>query len=300
MKNKPLMIALAVVAATTVIVPSTTLPGLAKLGILVLLIVVFLYSQRATLFFARGNRELSKANPDMEKVWRSYAKACKAGLPAVRIIAIANAHIQRGGLEEGRRLLDSPEVKALEDEKALAQVQLILSMADARDRNLESAIARLAALWEKGSREKTLYVNLTTYLLAAGEILHADELLAEAHEEEITSPGLDDNRGWSAILKGDWDTAAAIYDSLFADSEPGFPEAYLHAAQVRFHYGLTEDGVILLGQALQKRFTHVTGADAAVIQEITDALSDEEKGEGTLALLEEKKDAVAAGVSPWV
>ncbi|AEC01529.1 tetratricopeptide repeat protein [Parasphaerochaeta coccoides] len=299
MKHKSLMIAFAVAAAITITLPATVLPGLGKLGILALLLFLFLYAQRATLFFVQGNRELSRPMPDMEKVWHSYARACKAGLPAKRLIDIANAHIQRGDVDEGRMLLDSPAVKALEDEKDRARIQLIQSMADFRDGNLKGAVARLVGLREKGIRDKTLYINLSTYLLAAGEMSQADELLAEAQDEDISSAGLDDNRGWSAIIKGDWDAAATIYDALFKDSSPGFPEAFLHAAQVRFHYALVEDGLILLGEALEKRFSCVTGAAVPVIQDIIDTLSDEGKMNATLAVLEDKRAVVAAGGSPW-
>ncbi len=300
MKKKPLMIFFAVLAGVAILVPEAYMPSIVKASILLALGALFLYFQRSFLFFAQANRELMKPSPRTDKVWTSYKKACAAGLPAPRIVSVANAFIQRGDAAYGRELLHRPEVEELEDKTLKNQIQLILSMADTREGNMPQAIERLQALYEEGVREKTLFINLTTYLLAEGFSDKADLLLAEADEAGLTSPGLDDNKGWSAILQDKWDEAAEIYDALLEGSGPGFPEAYLHAAQVRFHLNLVEDGIALLGLALTKRFSYVTGADKDVIQQMIDRLADEQADTGVLLRnLDEQKARVAAGKSPW-
>ena len=75
-----------------------------KVGIDVLLILLFLYIRRGYIFFYRGAVSMNKGPQD--KIWPNFEKALKAGVDIERQLMIGSAFVQRGDAARGLEILE--------------------------------------------------------------------------------------------------------------------------------------------------------------------------------------------------
>ena len=222
-----------------------------KIGIDVLLILLFLYIRRGYIFFYRGAVSMNKGPQD--KIWPNFEKALKAGVDIERQLMIGSAFVQRGDAARGLEILEKviANPKAAESAKTAT---VTCSMGYWRLGDMDKAIKVLEELQATGYRDDNLSVNLESYLLERKDLEGAKKAIDTGRPEKTETNGLMDNRGWYNIQNGEWDKAKEVYDELIDDRNAKFPEAYLHGAQVSIHENDIEQAIDRLGWGVGKKF----------------------------------------------
>ena len=222
-----------------------------KIGIDVLLILLFLYIRRGYIFFYRGAVSMNKGPQD--KIWPNFEKALKAGVDIERQLMIGSAFVQRGDAARGLEILE----KVIANPKAgdsAKTATVTCSMGYWRLGNLDKAVEVLEELQATGYTDDNLSVNLESYLLEKKDLKGAKKAIDKGRPEKTETNGLMDNRGWYYIQKGEWDKAKEVYDELIDDRNAKFPEAYLHGAQVSIHENNVEQAIDRLSWGVGKKF----------------------------------------------
>ena len=222
-----------------------------KIGIDVLLILLFLYIRRGYIFFYRGAVAINKG--PAEKIWPNFEKALKAGVDTERQLMIGSAFVQRGDAARGLEILE----KVIANPKAgdsAKTATVTSSMGYWRLGDMDKAIKVLEELQATGYTDDNLSVNLESYLLERKDLEGAKKAIDTGRPEKTETNGLMDNRGWYYIQKGEWDKAKEVYDELIDDRNAKFPEAYLHGAQVSIHENNVEQAIDRLGWGVGKKF----------------------------------------------
>ena len=222
-----------------------------KVGIDVLLILLFLYIRRGYIFFYRGAVAINKG--PAEKIWPNFEKALKAGVDTERQLMIGSAFVQRGDAARGLEILE----KIIANPKAgdsAKTATVTSSMGYWRLGDMNKAIKVLEELQATGYTDDNLSVNLESYLLERKDLEGAKKAIDTGRPEKTETNGLMDNRGWYYIQSGEWDKAKEVYDELIDDRNAKFPEAYLHGAQVSIHENDIEQAIDRLGWGVGKKF----------------------------------------------
>lgn len=89
-----------------------------------------------------------------------------------------------------------------------------------------------------------------------------------------------------------------MYEELTEERKPKFPEAYVHAAQVKIHFGEYEDAIDLLERALGQKFVLTAGVSADIVEGMLDDLRDPALRKQTAAAIDAGARIVAAGGAP--
>ncbi|WP_422478012.1 tetratricopeptide repeat protein [Pleomorphochaeta sp. DL1XJH-081] len=247
-----------------------------RLLLIILIFAGFIYWKRGYILVALGSRALSAKQPDAEKAWRLYLKAWKAGLPANYTIMLGNLFVQRGDKEIALQIYDS----VLEKERGKRQPdgEIIISARIARtmalwvlDRRNE-AIDELQTVYDEGRRDKTLLINLGTYLLADDRLDAASALLDECEQLIDQSPGLTDNKGLYLLKTGALVEAHQLYEELLSRDDIRFPEAYVHAAKVMIALGKMRKARTYLQQSLEREFFRTSTVSRDEVEQLLEEL----------------------------
>lgn len=213
------------------------------------------FLNRALIFFIQGNRNiLNKKANTTDKAWEYYRKAFNTGkLDPKYLVTMGNVLAQRGdpnfSIEVLNQVLNNQKASTILKNQARVQKSMALERLD----KIEEAIDILQIARKNGYKDKSLYINLGCYLLFNDNILEANEVLDESIDYEATNAGSFDNRGWLYIVKEEWEKASNLYSEMM-DRNPNFPDPYVHAAQVKLHYGNKKDAIYLLNQAITKKW----------------------------------------------
>lgn len=204
--------------------------------------------------------------------------------------------LQRGDSEEGKQIIEDYFTAEKGRNENLDNVaKTMVSMAYWMDGDLEKAIECVKEVHESGYQDKNLFINYTTYALAAGDLEKAEELLDEAGQLEHSSPGgIRDSRGWLYLLRGNWEEADILFKDLI-EKGPRFPEPYVHHAQVKIHFGQVGDAIELLKKALDARYANTSGFSKEIIQGMIDGLENPETRRKSAMEIDRDTISVAVG-----
>lgn len=249
---------------------------LARIIIIAFIFGVDFYLNRALLFFVQANRHiLNKKGNTMDKAWVYYRKAFDTGqLELKYLVTMGNVLAQRGDPYFSIEVLDKVLKNNKADKTLKNQARVQKSMALERLDKIEEAIDILQEAREQGYKEKSLYINLVCYLLFNDDIDKAVEVLDESKEYEKTNAGSLDNRGWLFIAQGRWDEAAQLYSEMM-DRKPAFPDPYVHAVQVKLHYGKIDEAISLLKISIEKKWSSASFFNQDIIKEMIKNLEEE-------------------------
>jgi tetratricopeptide (TPR) repeat protein len=254
---------LTVVLIAILLVVVLPIPQDAKSLLVVIILLGLVFYRRGYFYVAIASRALNGKHVDEEKAWRYYEKGWKAGLPPKYTVMLGNLFIQRGDVHVAVKILDSVIEKQKNAKKPdigiLASARISRSMASWVLGQVGEAIDILYAVRSEGQADKNLYINLTSYLLEERRLEEAWEIIEEAAGKMTESPGMTDNRGWYLLLTQQYKEADKLYNPLISDSKPRFPEAYVHAAQVKTALGKISKARELYEEALTKPFYQTTG-----------------------------------------
>jgi tetratricopeptide (TPR) repeat protein len=271
------------------------LDPLTNVIIMVATLLIAYLINRSSIFFIRGNLALSsKKEKKHVNAWKYYRKAFAIGhLSEKYITTAASFFIQLDDVEFGMKQLDGVIEKTQDNEtRQIAKIQK--SMALQRQGKLDEAIDTLNEVRESKYKSLYLSVNLSSYLIFAGRYDEARTVLDEGAEYINQSAGLFDNKGWLDIVAGKWKDASKLYTEML-DRGPRFPDPYLHAAQVKLHYGKIEEAVTLLNISLTKKWNETSLIKKDMVEEFIKNLSDEDKKVSYAHLIDQSPIEVARG-----
>jgi len=295
-KNMGLWLSLLIILGIGVL-PTTPL---VKICIILILVGGFVFWKRSIFFYIQGNRHLVKKDQqEWHKAWPLYQKALHSGLlPAYRI-TVASMYIQRNDANIGKAIIEDylAEKKKKED-KALNNIaKTMLSMVYWMQDDMDKATLMVKEVYDSGYRDKNLFINYGAYALEQGDLKTAQMLVEEGSQYEKESPGIHDNHGWLFLLEGKWDEANKLYNTL-VDRGPAFPEPFLHAAQVRIHFGKVGEAIELLEKALLSRYTNTTNIRKETIEALKERLEDTRTRRAGALEIDQNTALVASGKLP--
>lgn len=295
-KNLGLWLSLLIILGILVLPTTPIVKGV----IIAIVVGGFIYWKRSIFYYIQANKHLVKKDTqEWEKAWPLYQKALKSGLiPAYRITA-ASMYIQRSDAQVGKSILEEylAQEKKNEDITLTNIAKTMLSMVYWMHGDMEGATALVKEVYDSGYRDKNLFINYGTYALEQGDLEQARILIQEGAEYEQESPGIHDNHGWLCMLEGAWKTADKLYTTLI-ERGPAFPEPYVHAAQVKIHYGKVGEALELLDKALQARYSNTTSIKKEVVQALRDRLEDPKTRRAGALEIERNTALVARGELP--
>lgn len=206
--------------------------------------------------------------------------------------------LQRGDVSEGKKIIEEYLAGSKGKDANLDNIaRIMVSMAYWMEGDVQKAIKTVEDVYASGYRDRNLYINYSTYLLENGDFEQAQQLLDEAWETQKASPGIQDNRGWVHLLKGEWEEAEQLYSQLVG-TKPHFPEPYVHYAQVLIHFGEAVKAADTLEGALQARFLNSCSMRKETIQGMIDGLRDPQTRVRTAKEIDSDPIAVSSGKAP--
>lgn len=295
-KNLGLWLSLLIFLGITVL-PTTPV---VKIGIALILVVGFIFWKRSIFFYIQGNRHLAKKDQQQwHKAWPLYQKALHSGLVPAYRITIASMYIQRDDANEGKAIIEEylAQEKKKEDVALTNIAKTMLSMVYWMEDDMDKATGLVKEVYDSGYRDKNLFINYGTYALEQGDLATAHMLVEQGREYEKTSPGIHDNHGWLCLLEGKWDEAEEIYTTLVGRG-PTFPEPFLHAAQVKIHYGKVGEALELFEKALLARYSNTTSISKETIRALKERLEDPKTRRSGALEIEQNTTLVASGKLP--
>lgn len=297
-KNMGLWLSLLIILGI-VVLPTTTVN---KIVIALILVGSFVFWKRSIFFYIQGNRHLVKKDQgEWHKAWPLYQKALRSGLVPAYRVTVASMYIQRSDANEGKAIIEEYLAKKKKKEDlALTNIaKTMLSMVYWMQNDMTKATLMVKEVYDSGYRDKNLFINYGTYALEQGDLMTARMLVEEGKAYEKESPGIHDNHGWLCLLEGKWDEANELYTTLISRG-PAFPEPFLHAAQVRLHYGNVGEALDLLEKALQARYSNTTSIRKETIRALKERLEDPRTRRAGALEIDQNTQLVASGKLPPV
>mgnify|MGYP002152258556 CR=1 FL=1 len=249
-----------------------------KILLLIIALGIMLFLKRGYILVALGSRALHAKHADPQKAWNYYIRAWKSGLPSHYTVMLANLFVQRGDPKVAMEIYESvleKELKKRTDSDTLINVRISRTMGLwALDRG-DEAIDELQKLYGEGRRDRSLLINLGTYLLESDRLDEAGLMLEECADLIPESPGMTDNKGLYLLKRGSYEEAREVYDFLLSREKPQFPEAYVHAAQTWLALGNLTAAYGLLQQAEELEFFQTASVTKAMVQQMMQDIQDD-------------------------
>ncbi|OQY32952.1 MAG: hypothetical protein B6241_09340 [Spirochaetaceae bacterium 4572_59] len=222
--------------------------------IIAAIVILLLIKYWNFFLFVMGLQALKKGQ--YEKAVKYIKTASQSGMKAKHKLTCGYVLLTRGLIEEADTIL-KPLLGTGEKRFSHKEARIYYSLLQWQKGELNSAVEALENLMKEGYITTILYTNLGFYLIEQGELQKALELNLEAHEYNDSSKGIMDNLGLNYIKLGEWEKAVPLYEKLMK-TEPTFPEAYFHSAQVLSQQGKQKEALETLTKGLQQRFTCIS------------------------------------------
>lgn len=288
-RNRNDMIALAAIAVLFLVLCFGGLDMGGQIVVTVLCVGIFAWAKRGLWLLVRANRAYTDKNPAKRpSAIPLYKKAVKAGLGPKHTVTAASILIQEGAVQEGRTALEKmiadPGIKK-KSAFEWNQAKVALSMAFYVDKDYERALSLCQEVIDSGHRDKNLYVNMCTYLLALGKVKEFNKLVGEFAKGEATKfTALKDLAITREILRGNWGVAKRELEEFFETRTFAYPDPYVHYAQVKMRCGDADGAVKLLKDALENCvFKCVSVIQPECIKAVIAALEAPEKRDAMMA-----------------
>lgn len=225
--------------------------GPVKMAASVVFFLIYLFLRRGYMYFTSGAKLIRKTGPS-DKVWDTLNKAVKAGISPEYMNIVAITMIQNNKIDNGISI--SEEVIRKNSEPYQSSVaKMNLSMAYFAMKDYPKAIETLEGVLESGFEDNRTYELLARYYLCNNDIANAKKVIAESRRKEVKTGTMKDDTGYYYMQTGEWKRAKEVYADLL-DDNPSFPDAYVNAAKVFYHFGDKEKAIESLDYALAKRF----------------------------------------------
>ena len=236
-----------IVAAFAVFGSNTTV----QIIILLAALLALLYTRRSTMYFARANKAYTAKKGDCIQL---YNKAVNAGLAYKYLVIAGTILIKEGAVESGKNALYKIiNDRHFKDSTIISQAKIALSMGYYQEQDYAKAASICEEVMNTDYRDKNLYINLSTYLLALCRLDDFYSLVDEfSSKSRLETPALADLQVTRCILQGDFIKAYQMLTSFMKQYTFNFADPYVHFAQVYMHYGEAGKAAEILRECLAK------------------------------------------------
>ncbi len=238
MKNPTLLVVLIAIIIIVMIPVSQSV----KSVLVALVLLGFLFLKRGYFFVALGSFLLNKKGERSQaSAWKLYNKAWRAGLAPNYVLMLGNLFVQRGDVDIALEIYDMIIEKGEKNNAKYKEIsksaRVSRSMALWILGKEEEAIDSLFKVKESGYLDANLAINLGTYLIESERLDEAEVFIEECRSSIQEVGGMIDNRGHLLFLTGALLEAEVLYNEFIKDKSPTFPEAYVHAGEVKMALG---------------------------------------------------------------
>ncbi len=259
MKN-PAFLAVLVAVIAVVMLPIAQTGKYIAVGALFL---SYFYLKRGYLLVVFASTKFNKGGDEnLRKAWLLYEKGWRAGIAPNYAHMLGNLFVQRGDPAIALEIFDSLIEKGRQGKKGYATILkgavISRSMALWVTGKKKEAVKSLYEIKSSGYIDTNLAVNLGSYLLDLNRLDEMESLLEDLESMTPQTSGMKDNRGYYLFKRGSLLEAEALYRDIINEDEPKFPEAYVHAAEVKIALGKYGSARSLLEQSLAHPFYHTS------------------------------------------
>ena len=238
--------------------------------------LLFIFESRGTVYFNKAVKAInSPESAKKEEGVVLMGKALNAGLSNENAVVAAAVLLQNSQEDRAREILEPLSKK--DDRKIAGPALTSLSMYYWTRKDYDKAIELCEKAKDLGFVSRNLCINLLTYYLAAGKTKEFSNLLSEMGTSGASSPAVVDFLAINEMLHGNWKQAGAYLEALCTEADPGFPDAYIHFAQVYMHYGNLKNAKLMLEKALRMDYARYSPYTKEMVSEMITLLSDEYK-----------------------
>ena len=262
------LLALSLISMMTESVPAWIGPLL-----LVAAAVLVIFASRGTVKYTKAVKLFNSGDPVQKiEAVKLMDRAIDYGLSAKESVVAATVLLQNGKEEKAKPILEN--LIRSTDRSVSGPALASLSMYCWMEKDYSRAIELCEKAKQDGYTSRNLYVNLLTYYLAAGKTREFSSLLEEMGTSGASSPAIVDFHAVNEMLHGRWKQAGAFLEALCVEAVPGFPDPYIHFAQVYLHYGDLANARKMLGEALDSDYARYSVYTIDMVKEMLRAISD--------------------------
>ena len=273
MKKYRFIPGLILLVLSLVAMSNENIPAPISMVLLLATAAVFIYSSRGTVYFSKAVKAINSGDYE-KKLYgvRMMKKALDAGLSNENAVVAASVMLQNDEEERAREILE-PLTKSSE-KKVAGPAMSSLSMYYWLVKDYDKAIELCEKAMASGYVSRNICINLLTYYLAAGKTREFSNLLEQMGTSGASSPAVVDFLAINEMFKSNWKQAGAYLEALCVEANPGFPDAYIHFAQVCMHYGEIGKAIEMLKEALDSDFAKYSVYTKDYVNEMIRILSD--------------------------
>lgn len=277
------------------------LPQVAKVIGMAIVLVLIVFLNRGSIYYARANSFYQKNDEaSIKKAFALYQKAFKAGISSKFEITVGSIAIQIGELDYAKKVLNDAIATATKKEqnnKAVAKTAL--SMAYWIEGDLDEAIRICEEVYNGGYKDCNIYINLLTYYLEKEDLANFRKLIKEYKSSTLKSPALTDLNAAYHILNGEWDKANTILRQMLESKDYPFADPYVHMAQIKLHYGQYAEARTLIQKSIDTcTFTKTAILTQDLLVKLVDLLTEPEKNAGYIVAINKNPLSLINGKLP--
>ncbi len=275
MKNPTLLVVLAGIIVSMILPVDQSV----KIIFIFSILIGYLFLKRGYLFVALGSFFLNKkGDKNEQRAWNLYNKGWKAGLAPSYVLMLGNLFVQRGDVETALEIYDMIIAKGKKNNVAYNKIskstKVSRSMALWILGKEEEAIDTLFKVLKSGYIDANLAINLGTYLIESERLDEAQNLIEEARTQIQEVSGMIDNRGHLLFLTGALLEADILYNEFLSDKKPTFPEAYVHAGEVKMALGKYSKAASYFAKALTYPFYQTSTIEKSEVERLLGEVRD--------------------------
>ncbi len=273
MKKYRFIPGVALLVISFIMMMNESFPAVISMILLLAAAILLIYESRGTVYFTKAVKAINSGDPvKKQQGVMQMKKALDAGLSNENAVVAASVLLQNDDVEKARAALE--ELSKSQDKKVSGPAMSSLSMYYWLTGDNDKAIELCEKAMKLGYVSRNLCINLLTYYLAAGKTREFGDLLSEMGTSGAASPAIVDFLALNEMFHGNWKQAGAYLEALCVEATPGFPDAYIHFAQVYLHYGEAAKAIAMLQEALDSDFARYSVYTKEYVEDLIRILKD--------------------------
>lgn len=227
-------------------------------------VAVLLIFKRCAIiaFFAR----LAYAKGDVDTALRRFAFAMRCGRLKPRDMMDYGYIALRNGDTAGAEVILTKASMSAQTPYDKAKIKSVLALVAWKKNDLDGAIEMLEDVID-GFVDTTVYQSLGLMYILRGDADAALVFNKKAYEYNSDDLIIADNLAEAYVLAGDFSAAEELYKKIL-EQEPYFPEPYYGYGFLLIDRGEREEGVHLVEEALEKKFSFLSSMTKAEVEEL--------------------------------
>lgn len=245
----------------------------AGVGLLLFLLGIVIYKNRAKVFSWLGNINYYRGDVDTARAWYNRAYNSK-GADAKTMISYGYLELKQGNVDKAEKVIKSiMDSKIAQDDMMFARSNMALVMWKKGD--LDGAIKELEDIIID-YKTSVIYGTLGYLYLEKGDLQKALEFNLEAYDYNNKNTVIQDNLGQTYYLLGQYDKAKEVQEKLI-EQNPTFPEAWYNYGRILRKTDGPEKALEAIKKAQSYRLSFLSTVTKEEIEKEIKAIEEEAK-----------------------